>query len=60
MFPGAANPRLVAGSLLTQDRLKGERKPVDCADYKATLTDAQFASLREMFPGGVCDYNRRG
>jgi hypothetical protein len=60
MFPVAANPRLVAGSPLTQDRLKCELKPVDRADYKATLTDAQLARLREVFPGGVCDYNRPG
>jgi uncharacterized tannase-like protein DUF6351 len=60
MFPVAANPRLVAGSPLTQDRLKCELKPVDRADYKMTLTDAQLVSLREVFSGGVCDYSRPG
>jgi hypothetical protein len=60
MFPVAANPRLVAGSPLTQDRLKCELKAVDRADYKVPLTDAQLASLREVFTGGVCDYNRSG
>ncbi len=60
LFPVAANPRLVAGSPLTQDRLKCELKPVDRADYKAPLTDAQLASVREVFPGGVCNYNRPG
>ena len=60
LFPVASNPRLAAGSPLTQDRLKCELKPVDRADYKAPLTDAQLASLREVFPGGVCDYNRPG
>ena len=60
MFPVAANPRLVAGSPLTQDRLKCELKAVDRADYKVPLTDAQLTSLREVFPGGVCDYNRPG
>ena len=60
LFPVASNPRLAAGSPLTQDRLKCELKPVDRADYKTPLTDAQLASLREVFPGGVCDYNRPG
>jgi hypothetical protein len=60
MFPVAANPRLVAGSPLTQDRLKCELKPVDRADYKVTPTDAQLVGLREVFPGGVCDYSRPG
>jgi hypothetical protein len=60
LFPVASNPRLVAGSPLTQDRLKCELKPVDRADYKSPLTDAQLASLREVFPGGVCDYSRPG
>jgi uncharacterized tannase-like protein DUF6351 len=60
LFPVASNPRLVAGSPLTADRLKCELKPVDRADYRAPLTDAQLASLRDVFPGGVCDYSRRG
>ena len=60
MFPVAANPRLVAGSPMTQDRLKCELKPIDRADYRVALTDAQLATLREIFPGGVCDYSRPG
>jgi hypothetical protein len=60
LFPVASNPRLAAGSPLAQDRLKCELKPVDRADYKTPLADAQLASLREVFPGGVCDYNRPG
>jgi hypothetical protein len=60
LFPVASNPRLVAGSPLTQDRLKCDLKPIDRADYKVSLTDAQLASLREIFPGGVCDYARPG
>jgi len=60
MFPVAANPRLVAGSPLTQDRLKCELKPIDRADYRVALSDAQLGTLREMFPAGVCDYSRPG
>ena len=60
LFPVAGNPRLVAGSPLANDRLKCEPKPVDRGDYKVPLTDAQLASLRDVFPGGVCDYRRLG
>jgi hypothetical protein len=60
LFPVAANPRLVAGSPLTHDRLKCELKPIDRADYTSSLSDAQLATLREVFPGGVCDYSRAG
>jgi uncharacterized tannase-like protein DUF6351 len=60
MFPVAANPRLVAGAPLALDRLKCELKPVDRGEYKLSLTDAQVASLRQAFPGGVCDYSRPG
>jgi hypothetical protein len=60
MFPVAANPRLVAGSPLAQDKLKCELKAVDRADYRVPFTDAQLAGLRQVFPGGVCDYNRPG
>jgi hypothetical protein len=60
MFPVASNPRLAAGSPLTQDRLQCELKPIDRADYQVALSDAQLATLRDMFPGGVCDYGRPG
>ena len=29
-------------------------------DYSVTFTDAQWARLLEIFPDGVCDWNRRG
>lgn len=60
LFPVAANPRLVAGSPLASDRLKCELKPVDRGDHTIPLTDLQLASLRGVFPGGVCNYSRPG
>ena len=60
LFPVASNPRLEAGAPLTHDRLKCELKPVDRADYRLPLTDAQLVTLRDVFPGGVCDYGRPG
>lgn len=60
LFPVASNPRLVAGSPMAYDRLKCELKPPDRGGYKVPLTDSQLMSLREVFPGGVCDYSRPG
>ena len=60
LFPVASNPRLVAGSPLALDRLKCELKPLERGGYNVPLTDAQLTSLRDVFPGGVCDYSRPG
>jgi hypothetical protein len=60
MFPVYANPRIVAGGPATGDVFKCELKPVDKADYKRPVTDAQLAQLRNVFPQGVCDYTKKG
>ena len=60
MFPVYGNPRMVAGAPPTADVLKCELKPVDKADYRRPVTDAQLASLGAVFPQGVCDYRRKG
>jgi hypothetical protein len=60
MFPVYSNPRLNAGLPMGSDALKCELKAVDRKDYTQPLTDAQLASLRAAFPGGVCDYGRKG
>jgi uncharacterized tannase-like protein DUF6351 len=60
MFPVYANPRVVAGGPATGDVFKCELKPIDKADYKRPVTDAQLAQLRNVFPQGVCDYTKKG
>jgi Tannase-like family of unknown function (DUF6351) len=60
MFPVYANPRSVAGGPTTGDTFKCELKPIDKADYKRPVTDAQLAQLRTAFPQGVCDYTKKG
>ena len=60
MFPVYANPRVVAGGPMTADVQKCELKPIDKADYKRPVTDAQLANLRAVFPQGVCDYSKKG
>jgi len=35
-------------------------KPVDMADYKIAPTTERLAQLKQVFPDGVCDYNKPG
>jgi hypothetical protein len=60
IFPIAALPRTAAGGPSTEDVFKCQLKQVTQADYGPRLTGAQFVILRDVFPGGVCDYSRPG
>jgi hypothetical protein len=51
---------MIAGEPLSDDVLKCRRKPVDRADYRVPVSDAELDELRQIFPGGVCDYSRPG
>jgi hypothetical protein len=59
-YPVASNPRLAAGEPLSMPALKCSLKPLNFHDYPVTFTAADKAELRQAFPTGVCDYNRRG
>lgn len=60
LYPPNANTRLAAGEPLTQDILKCKLKPVSRFDYSPLLEPDQLRVLRQVFPDGVCDYDRRG
>jgi hypothetical protein len=60
LYPPHADPRLAAGSPLTDDVLKCVLKPVALSDYVHALSPDQFARLTVAFPSGVCDYQRPG
>jgi hypothetical protein len=60
LFPYAAHPRMAAGGPVTDDVFKCQLKPVDAADYKGKLSADQLATLKTVFPGGVCDYTKPG
>ena len=60
LFPYASNPKLVAGQPIAGDILKCSLKPVDRKDYRVAVSDAQLASVRAIFPTGVCDYTKKG
>lgn len=53
-------PTQVAGEGPDNDILKCQLEPLDRADYPLTMTDAQFATLQDAFPTGVCDWSQPG
>jgi len=61
-FPVHEEPRMAAGEPRRGDVLKCALRPVeDSLDlYDVRLSDAQIARLAEIFPTGVCDYDRPG
>ena len=60
IFQFAGDARLGAGAPPTDDVFKCALKPIDPADYKGGLTPEQLSRLKEIFPGGVCDYTKPG
>jgi Tannase-like family of unknown function (DUF6351) len=60
LYPAFSTPRMVAGEPLENDVLKCRLKPLDRRDYKVTFTAAEWAELREIFPTGVCNYDKPG
>jgi hypothetical protein len=56
-----ATPRVEAGESIATDVEKCQLKPLRQGDfYPATFTDAEWATLQQAFPNGVCDYSKRG
>jgi hypothetical protein len=60
LYPVYANPRFQSGGPLAADVLKCQLKPIDPADYTVSMSEADVAALREVFPGGVCDWSKPG
>ncbi|WP_394825361.1 DUF6351 family protein [Pendulispora albinea] len=58
LLPVTRTPRMVAGMPMSDDVIRCQLKPLDRRDYKAFMTDAQFAELRSIFPDGVCDWSK--
>jgi hypothetical protein len=56
-----SDPRLVAGMPMANDTIKCELKPLDRASYApATFTDAEWKTMQQTYPNGVCDYSKPG
>jgi Tannase-like family of unknown function (DUF6351) len=60
LYPSNSFPREVAGAGIAADIIKCQRKELRAGDYAVTFTPAQWARLQAAFPGGVCDWDRRG
>jgi hypothetical protein len=60
LYPPFQDPRLVAGEPLIGQTQKCALKAPDPKNYRPSLTDAQFARLKKIFPRGVCDFSRPG
>lgn len=58
LYPAFPTPRMVAGAPLTDDVVTCHRSPVDASDYAVDFSRAELRRLREIFPGGVCDWSR--
>jgi hypothetical protein len=60
-FPHFADPRIVAGSPLTDDVEQCRLKRLRASGYPGiSFTADQWARLQAAFPGGVCDFSRPG
>jgi hypothetical protein len=53
-------PRMGADAPQADDVLECQLKPLRVDDYPVSFTAAQLARLRAAFPGGVCDYSKKG
>ncbi len=60
LYPSWTAPRIEAGGPVAANKLKCELKPVAAADYKAAFTAPELTRLQAIFPGGVCDWSKRG
>jgi len=60
LYPPHSTPRLVAGAPLAEDVLKCQVKAIDAKDYTSSMSVDEMQQLRQVFPGGVCDYSKAG
>ncbi len=51
-------PRMSAGMPMSDDILDCHLKPLRKSDYPVKFTAAQWGTLHQVFPHGVCNYNR--
>jgi hypothetical protein len=60
LYPHYADPRIVAGSPLTDDVLQCRTHKLRPRDYPVVFSADQWARLQAAFPDGVCNYDRQG
>ena len=60
LYPTNSFPREVAGAEVAADIIKCQRKPLSRRDYDVAFTPAQWERLKDIFPTGVCNWDKRG
>jgi hypothetical protein len=62
VVPIYGTPRTVAGDAISTDTNKCQLRPLNRADNYGLVpfTGAQWATIRAIFPDGVCDFSRPG
>jgi hypothetical protein len=60
LYPANSFPRGVAGASLAADIVKCQLKAVSASDYKVTFSGDELSRLKQIFPGGVCDWAKPG
>jgi hypothetical protein len=60
VVPKYSTPRIVAGDTIAALTNKCQLKPLNRADNYGLrgLSDAQWATMQQVFPGGVCDFSK--
>jgi len=59
-YPAFSSPRMVAGGPLANDIVKCQLKPINFSDYAVEFTSSERQQLHQIFPDGVCDWDRPG
>ena len=69
VVPVYGTARMVAGEAITTDNNKCQLEPLNRSSYSYSVggvtvpvpfTDAEWAELKQAFPGGVCDFSKPG
>jgi hypothetical protein len=60
LYPAHSTPRMIAGAPLSDDVMKCQLKLIDPKDYGVAFSATELDQLRQIFPGGVCDYSKPG
>jgi hypothetical protein len=60
LYPVYSNVRHEAAGPLAANVLKCQLKPVDAHDYPSSMSAADLARLKHIFPAGVCDWTKPG
>jgi hypothetical protein len=60
MFPYYGDARIAAGGPLADDIVECRLQPLKRSSYAVSFTDTQWAEMQQIFPSGLCDWNRPG